>query len=410
LKLYARFFFLLVILFSFSKTKAQDSTTSSEKKLHLFSGKEQIDLIDVGRYFVNHNTGPRKDTSHIKTGKLHASLLPALQYTLQTGFEYSIVGNTEFYTSNEANANSSSIALSVNYTQKKQFFLPIEGNIWTKGNKYNILTDWQFAKFPQDTYGLGGFTTVQDADLIDYSYVRLYQTIYKAIAQDFYVGLGYDLDYYWNVHEINPPSGVVTAFQKYGITPTAISSGLIVSTLYDTRRNSINPQVGYYGNISYRPNFTFLGSNANWQSLLLDLRKYNNFPEGSKNVLAFWSYDWFNVSGKPPYLNLISTGSDTYQNMGRGYVQGRYRGNDLLYLESEYRFGITPNGLLGAVVFANAQSYAEPDNKRFETILPGYGAGLRFKLNKFSKTNIALDYGFGIHGSQGIFANLGEVF
>jgi len=31
-------------------------------------------------------------------------------------------------------------------------------------------------------------------------------------------------------------------------------------------------------------------------------------------------------------------------------------------------------------------------------------------LNKFPRTNICLDYGFGLHGSQGIFANLGEVF
>ena len=36
--------------------------------------------------------------------------------------------------------------------------------------------------------------------------------------------------------------------------------------------------------------------------------------------------------------------------------------------------------------------------------------GIRIKLNKYSRTNIAIDYGFGLGGSQGLFVNLGEVF
>jgi hypothetical protein len=104
------------------------------------------------------------------------------------------------------------------------------------------------------------------------------------------------------------------------------------------------------------------------------------------------------------------TESDTYANMGRGYIGGRFRGKDMVYLESEYRYGITSNGFLGGVVFVNAQSFTEPVTNRFEAIAPGWGAGIRIKLNKFSRSNICLDYGFGLHGSQGIFANLGEVF
>ena len=134
------------------------------------------------------------------------------------------------------------------------------------------------------------------------------------------------------------------------------------------------------------------------------------FPAFSKNTLAFWTYDWFTLSGKPPYLNLPFTASDTYNNFGRGYIQGRFRGQNLLYCESEYRFGITKNGFFGGVVFLNAQSFSEPDTHRFKALLPGWGTGIRIKLNKFSRTNIAIDYGFGLHGSNGIFANLGEVF
>jgi hypothetical protein len=79
-------------------------------------------------------------------------------------------------------------------------------------------------------------------------------------------------------------------------------------------------------------------------------------------------------------------------------------------LEAEYRFGISRNGLIGGVVFANAQSYSEMATNRFEVAQPGYGAGLRIKFNKFSRTNVCIDYGFGLHGSSGLFLNLGEVF
>ena len=82
----------------------------------------------------------------------------------------------------------------------------------------------------------------------------------------------------------------------------------------------------------------------------------------------------------------------------------------MLYLESEYRFAVTQNGLLGGVVFANAQSFSNWPGKKFDRIAPATGLGLRIKVNKTSRTNIAIDYGFGVKGSRGLFVNLGEVF
>jgi len=380
------------------------------EQLHLFTGHEQVDVFDIIHRLLSKKKEIRKDTSKIKTGKLYASILPSIEYTLQTSFAGALNGNLAFYTSNHDLANISSIYAVAKYTGNKQFILPIQANIWTKENKYNIQTDWHFEKFPQETYGLGGLTTDAEGYQIDYDYFRFYQTLFKTVFPDFYLGFGYDFDYFFNISEVNPPAGVVTDFQKYGLKSKAISSGVTLNLLYDERRNSISPQQGYYANIIYRNNFTFLGNDTSWQSLLLDLRKYQNFPSSSKNIIAFWTYDWITLHGKTPYLNLPATASDTYNNFGRGYIQGRFRGRDLLYFETEYRFGITPNGFIGGVVFANAQSFTEQTTHRFEAILPGWGAGIRIKLNKFSKTNLALDYGFGLHGSHGIFANLGEVF
>lgn len=371
---------------------------------------EQEDLVDIARSLLKGGGTIRQDSSHQKTGKLHISALPVVGYTLQTGFAGVLSSNFAFYTSNQSQANISSILTSITYSQYRQIIFPIQADIWTRNNKYNIVTDWRYLKYPSLTYGLGGNSPPDSGYNIDYAYLRLHQAILRRASKDLYMGLGYDLDYFWNVEEIDPPTGEATDFQRYGLHTTELASGISLHILYDSRRNQINPDNGGYASISYRPNFTFLGSDASWQSLILDLRKYVRWPGATRNVLALWSYDWFTTGGDPPYLLLPSTGWDAYSNTARGYIQGRFRSRNMLYLESEYRFTVLPNGLLGGVVFANAQSFSEQGSGRFEYVAPGYGLGIRISLNKFSRTNLCVDYGWGTHGSGGFFVNLGEVF
>jgi hypothetical protein len=388
--------------------KAQDSLSPGHPR---YEPNRQIDLVDVGRRALRRTSEVRMDTSSKKTGKLHISIVPVVGYTMQTGFAGVFSSNFAFYTSEHSQANISSILTSITYSQYKQILFPIQANIWTKGNKYNINADWRYLKYPSFTYGLGGNTSADTGYSIDYSYLRFHQYVLKNIGKDFYLGLGYDLDYFWNIKEIDPPAGKATDFETYGLTNKVVASGISLHFLYDSRRNQINPENGGYASISYRPNFTFLGSDANWQSLLFDLRSYIRLPGSTHNVLALWSYDWFTPgSGNPPYLLLPSTGWDAYSNTARGYIQGRFRSRNMLYLESEYRFGLSSNGLLGGVVFANAQSFSEPTTGRYQYIAPGYGGGIRVSLNKFSRTNLCVDYGWGAHGSGGFFVNLGEVF
>ena len=82
----------------------------------------------------------------------------------------------------------------------------------------------------------------------------------------------------------------------------------------------------------------------------------------------------------------------------------------MVYGEAEYRYGITSNGLIGGVIFVNGQSFSAAPGTHFQAIQPGYGPGVRVKLNKVSKTNIAVDYGFGHEGSRGLFVKIGELF
>ncbi len=403
-------FFLFSICSSFSQEKIIDTAALSSSIQSPVNAEKsnEMDLIDVTRRVL------KKSSVRTDTGGAHLSALPVAGYSLQTGWAAVFSANLGFYTGGQHSQTDkiSSILTSFTYSQYNQSIFPIQSDIWTKGNKYNIITDWRYLKYPSETFGLGGRTSKNNGYTIDFSYIKLHQTVLRRINTDLYAGLGYYYDYFWRVKEVNPPAGTETSFQRYGLTKNVTASGIALRLLYDSRRNQITPHNGWFGSIVYRPNFTFMGSDNNWQSLLIELRKYIKFPGNSKNILAFWSYNWLTLGkGKPPYLLLPSTGWDDFYNTGRGYIQGRYRGNDMLYFESEYRFGITKNGFLGGVVFANAESFSrEISKQQLAFIAPAAGLGVRIRLNKFSGADLCVDYGFGTDGSRGISVNLGEVF
>jgi hypothetical protein len=371
--------------------------------------KQQSDASDFFKKIVK----PHQpiDSSTRQQHKIYKSIFPAAGYSLQTGFAVTVGATIGFYTDTLPSHKMSNILTSIAYTQFNQFIFPVAMNLFTRKNKYNLLIDYRFLKYPSTTYGLGARTTNNDAYTVNYNNIKLHQTLLKRIYKELYAGIGFYYDRYWNITEVDPPAGVKTSFQKYGSNVSENAAGIAFRVLYDSRKNQINPDNGSYANITFRPNYTFLGSDNNWQSLQIDYRKYIHLSSRSKNVLAIWSFDWFTLSSsKPPYLVLPSTGWDDQYNTGRGYIQSRFRAKDMMYAEAEYRFGITNNGLLGGVVFANAQSFSKTFSNQLTVISPAAGAGLRIKLNKYSNTNLCIDYGFGMNGSKGLFLNFGEVF
>ena len=402
----------LVLLFCWIYSNAQNLTNGSGTaniKATLVDYKKQKDAIDIIYNILGKDVTKRVDTTKLKQGKLYISGSPAPAYQSQTGIEAVLTGNFAFYNGNPTTTKISSVLIDFNYTQKKQIILPVISTIWSKDNKFNFIGDLRYLKYPEQIYGLGGYTTEKDAYTVDYEYFRFYQYVLRKISNDLYGGLGVQVDHRYNIKEDSVAPGRVTDFEKYGFSKTSTSSGISANFLYSNLKNIINPDGGsLYANLILRQNFTFLGSDQNWASALIDIRKY--FSIGHKgNVLALWTYDWLTLSGNPPYLDLPSNGWDAYSNTGRGYIQSRFAGKKMLYLESEYRFGISRNGLFGGVVFANAASFTEFNNT-FQVLQPGAGAGIRVKFNKFSRTNVAIDYGFGKNGSHGVFINLGEVF
>jgi hypothetical protein len=103
---------------------------------------------------------------------------------------------------------------------------------------------------------------------------------------------------------------------------------------------------------------------------------------------------------------------DTYGRAGRGYPQGRFRGESLVYGEAEYRWTASRHGLFGMVAFLNAQTFGseETGEELFKSFAPGAGLGLRLMLNKRSHTNLCFDIGWGKNGSRAVYFAVQEAF
>jgi hypothetical protein len=371
-----------------------------------------VDLTEI----VNHllDKGSHQDKSERKKNHIQIGVFPAIGYTLQTGFAAVISTNAVIYkkhrTAKDSTSLPSTINTSISYSQKNQIVLPMQTVLYFNNNKTIFVSDWRYLNYPSYTYGLGMNTSPSDQDLLNFEYLKLHQSVLFQVYPRVFIGGGYALDYFWDIEQENTQPGNESDFEKYGSGPTSVSSGILLSLFRDTRDYPVNAYKGTYSHILFIPRFKFMGSNTSWTSLLAEWRGYFRFPISSSNILALWSYNWLTLSGKPPYLMLPSTGWDKSFNTGRGYIQGRFRSNNMLDQEIEYRIQLSRNGLFGMVVFGNFESFSNINTWEFESIAPAGGLGLRIKLNKYSRTNIAIDYGWGRQGSHGFFVNLGEAF
>ncbi|RFZ94785.1 hypothetical protein D0C36_04415 [Mucilaginibacter conchicola] len=389
---------------------AQNATTIIPDNNTVRDTANQTDLIDIYRNIFKPKQ-TKKRYSEDKT--VYFSILPfGGQVPGGTGRALVTSTNAGIYLGPRQTTNISSATFTPYLNFKGRFGLPLRNSIWLPNNEWTIQGDTRFLVYPQYTWGLGSKNGYLDRSLVDYKYIRFYQSVLKRIKPYLFAGVGYNLDYRIGIksEEDNIDLPTFTGY-NYGTSGNSFSSGVTLNLLYDTRNNSINPLPGAYANVVYRVNPKFLGSQENWTSLYIDVRKYMSLNPGNpnqQNTLAFWSYLWKAFSDKTPYLDLPSTGWDPYNRSARGIDQNRYRGRTLFYFETEYRRDITSNGLLGFVLFSNINTVSG-SKSLFTSWHPAAGTGLRIKFNKGTNTNIGVDYGFS-QGYRSIMFGLGEAF
>ncbi len=379
-------------------------------------------------------------------GKLYFTGTPFVSSNPSYGLIFGVSGAFNMYLGEPADTRISSALASIMITSKKQLLITYKSSLLLPKDKWVLLGDWRYFVTSQPTFGLGtgpqssklasngfeyspGFFSkpISDEQLLTFKYIRIHETALTKVKKDVYLGIGYHLDYHFDINDnlLNtdtlPPvlTSHYTYSKKYGFDPGKYSlSGISLNFLYDSRDNQVNPYAGQYILARYRINPKFLGSTVSSSSLWLEYRnfvKLTKKPQPS-HMLALWLYGDFEVSGHIPYMDLPALGWDQFGRSGRGYTQGRFRGQQLIYGELEYRvhlFGIKNNkDLVGAVVFVNGTSATNKDAgiKMFKYVEPGYGVGLRIMVNKKTRSDVTIDYAIGRYGSKGLYFNINETF
>lgn len=377
----------------------------------------EVDLIDLFR-MLRHRDAPAPSEPAREDGPMLA-FVPTFSSKPSTGLALGVLAHGAFFLGDPATTGISSAAIGLNFTTKKQASLTARLNVFTRDNRFDIQGDNRFLWTSQDTFGLGLQTTESDAINARFDQFRVSEIVYRAVQPGLYVGAGLHFNAHRDIRPGNDAEGAwdsspyVEYSQRYGFPLDGqTSNGPAFGVLLDTRDSVINASRGWMAAVTYRPYFEALGSDSAWQQVLLDVRTYRQLKPGGRHTLAMWAYGDFVVDGVAPYFALPSTGNDIYGRTGRGYVEGRFRGDRLAYGELEYRGTLMANGLLGMVAFLNATTVSnrETGESLFDDLAPGGGVGLRVRFNKRSKTNICIDIGWGRGGSRGLYLGLQEAF
>jgi hypothetical protein len=346
-------------------------------------------------------------------------LAPIIGSKPSTGLSLGVASNITFFKGDPATTHISTGYAAIRFTEEHQLLSSLRFSEFTDNDRWFLQGDNRFQLNSLKTYDLGTDATSASAATAKYHYAKLYEAGFLQVARHLFVGAGIDADTHSDIgagSSTTEASFDQSEFATYSaahqLSLTSQSSGgTSFNVLFDDRDSSVNPRHGWLASASYRTFFKgFLGGDSTWQELYLDTRTYVRLTPSGRHTLAFWAIGDLVTGGVAPFLDLPDIGSDGRS--GRGYGEGRFRGDQLAYGEVEYRGTLSSNGLIGMVLFLNATTVSNPaaHEQLGDAFATGAGFGLRVLLNKRSRTNLCADYGWGQQGSRGFYLAIQETF
>jgi outer membrane protein assembly factor BamA len=377
---------------------------------------ESVDVGDLWRR-IRHKPPPPPDTPE-DARKGGRAFFPILSSKPSTGATVGVGASLARYFGSPATTQISSMLGSVSVSAKKQASFTAKFDVFTEANRMHAGGDNRFQWTSQDTHGLGTSSSPNAVTGARFTHVRVYETALVKVRDLFAAGGGLHFASHTSIRpvdpnsawEASPPNAYATA---HGFDPESQqSAGVSAGFEINTRDNPINASRGSLASASYRAFFKgLLGGDSTWQEFLVDVRHFVSVRGDRRRTLAFWLYTDSVVNGVAPYFDLPAIGMDTYGRTGRGYAEGRFRGDAMVYGEVEYRQSLRRDNLLGMVAFANTSTYSSRDTgeKLFDAFAPAAGAGLRVLFSKRSGANLCVDFAVGRH-SHGLYLALQEAF
>jgi len=285
------------------------------------------------------------------------------------------------------------------YTLRNQVILGLGLDHYFDRDRQQITAGISYRKFPNDFYGIGNDTPVDDSEEftdegagLNLDYLRTLRGPWRAGA-----GLMFGTSSITGVEPGDMLDGDAIAGSSGG---QVLGAGLIGH--YDSRDRVGYPTRGTFGQLAWRQHGELLGADFNFNQTTVDLRQY--IPLGASRVIAVRGLG-IASGGDVPFQLLPALGGDQ---LLRGYFGGRFRERQLLAAQAEYRSRVWKR--LGLAAFgAVGQVARDLDGLGMGRFRSSFGLGLRFLLIKQEGMNLRIDFGFG-EDQSAFYLSFGEAF
>ena len=195
-----------------------------------------------------------------------------------------------------------------------------------------------------------------------------------------------------------PPEQVASVIAQLGdqlLRQQTVSLGPRVQ--YDSRDSVFYPKKGIFLDANMDFFSRALGSKRSYQYYKVGFNQYHQIAK--TQVIAFRGMACAAAGDRAPIYDLCLFGT---ANDIRGYTGGRYQDRRMFAAQGEYRLMLPFDGFagrFGVVAFGGFGAVgAKFSEIASEDLLPGGGAGARFRIIKKYPINFRVDYGLGKGG------------
>lgn len=236
------------------------------------------------------------------------------------------------------------------------------------------------------------FDFEEDGTFVDYNtkfnYVELAGK--RQIIKDLYLGAKMSYSY------------IVTTFASDFIpVETDKLMGLGFVSEFDNRDYIMNPKKGLNSKIETFSYLEAMGSSSQYHRIEMQFNKYFSLSDRALIMTRFFGV--LSV-GDVPFSGLNIVGRDDL----RGYSNGKYRGNQVYNIQSEYRWNFYKRwGMVAFGGLAIATNDFKGDN--YSGLLPAIGTGIRFNAIRSRNINVGMDVAVGKE-DWGLYFRIGEAF
>ncbi|MEI8204719.1 MAG: BamA/TamA family outer membrane protein, partial [Bacteroidota bacterium] len=312
-------------------------------------------------------------------------LTPSFYYLPETNFAFGVTGKIIFkFKGADSTTRASVIYPPIYYTLNNQLLLQTYYTLFFNREKWILNGNVSFLEFPQKYFGIGNRTPASNSEYYSYDVFKTETTLLRCLSEKLFLGIGYRFQ---QTFKVKSKENGIMEHEKPAGYKGGKCSGLIANITYDSRDNVIFPTRGSFFEGTSKIHQTLFGSDFNYQTYELNLRKYFRLSKKKLHILAVQLFGYF-TNGNVFVKDLAELGSEYLM---RGYYQGRYRDRNQIAMQLEYRLPIWKR--FSMVLFGGS---GDVENKLSNFAKPNLkyssGLGIRFTINRRENLNIRIDW------------------